>query len=172
VGRTLAAISTAAAIAIAAVGCQHQATGCQPGEPFCYCKEGSSCTQACDGRDGCSLFCANHNVSCAMTAGDRCAASCQNAQTCSATCGRQSTVACQYVSGRCSATLGDGSRAHCEGAASCDITCTGACDVDCPGGRCRVQCAAAGACNVSCDKGVPAAVCPDGVTRACGTGCS
>jgi hypothetical protein len=77
-------------------------------------------------------------------------------------------VACQHVAGNCTAQVGDGSRVHCEGAALCDVTCTGACDVDCPGGRCRVHCAPGTSCTLSGDSPV---TCPDGLTRVNGLPC-
>ena len=77
-------------------------------------------------------------------------------------------VACQYVKTSCTATLGEGSRVHCEGAALCDVTCTAGCDVDCPGGHCRVHCARGAACSLTGDAPV---TCPDGVTHVNGLPC-
>jgi len=94
--------------------------------------------------------------------------SCQNAGTCTSTCGKGSTIACQYVKASCTTTVGDGSRVHCEGAALCDVTCTGACDVDCPDGHCRVRCPRGAACSLAGDAAV---TCPDGVTRVNGLPC-
>jgi hypothetical protein len=163
----LAATGTLVGLLVA--GCR-SAGGCKANDPFCWCPAGASCTQSCSGA-GCALYCANGNGACALHGGDRCTASCQDARTCSATCGHGSTIACQRVKTSCVATVGEASHVHCGGAALCDITCTGACDVDCPGGHCRVHGSAGAAVDLSCDKEGAATVCPDGVTRTCGIGC-
>ena len=172
--RAVRALPALGLIVALVAGCRSSAgsgAGCKPGEPFCWCPAGASCSQTCTG-PSCALFCANGNAACTLHGGDGCSASCQNAQTCSATCGKASTVACQYVKGTCTATVGEASRVHCEGAALCDITCTGACNVDCPGGHCRVHCADPATCSLSCDKAGPAgAACADPAIKVCSASC-
>jgi hypothetical protein len=160
-----------AQILVLALGCRSRGV-CKPGEPFCWCPAGATCTQECSGPT-CALYCANGDSTCTLRGGDRATASCQNAQSCAATAGRGSMVACQHVKGSCTATVGDGSRVHCEGAALCDVKCTGDCDVDCPDGHCRVRCADPSRCRVACG-GLTGggATCPDGTTRTCDASCT
>jgi hypothetical protein len=164
--RVSCALVAVALLEVVFAGCRSP-TGCRAGEPFCFCPAGASCTQTCSG-PGCSLYCANGNASCALQGGDGCTASCQNARTCDVTCGKGSTVACQYVKTSCTTNVGDGSRVDCEGAALCDVTCTGACDVDCAGGHCRVHIPRGASCSLTGDGPV---TCPDGVTRVNGLPC-
>lgn len=169
--RAAHALLVAGLAALLAAGCRGSggSSGCRnPGEPFCWCPAGASCSQVCSGPT-CALDCANGNLTCTLHGGDACSASCQGAQSCSVTCGSGSLVACQHVGARCVASVGDGSRALCEGAALCDVTCTGGCDVDCPGGHCRVRCADPSRCHLACD--TPVTACPDAATRVCGLAC-
>jgi hypothetical protein len=59
---------------------------------------------------------------------------------------------------------------HCEGAAECDVACSGGCDVDCPGGHCRVTCTDLATCRLAC--GGAETTCADGHTKTCGVACN
>ena len=154
--------------------CRSKVAGCKAGEPFCYCARGASCTQTCGATPRCALHCANENGICTLTGGDESNVACQGSLECRVESGARSMVACQGVTKRCAATVGDGSQVHCEGAAMCEIACTGACDVDCPGGHCRVRCADPKTCNVQCGKSSTSRdeACVDPTVKVCGASCT
>ncbi len=110
---------------------------------------------------------------CAIRGNEGCDADCNGAYLCDVECGGNAHVVCDDIQVGCTATVGDGARVSCANAKQCDVHCTGACDVQCPGGSCRVSCSDPSRCTVTCaDTTDVAPACADGKTKLCGLPCN